>query len=404
MVKWLTPEIITPDTTINAQSGSCVDIDGNYIIVGAENSDCIATDAGAAFIIERNKDGTFETKALVQSETDESSQFGTAVSISGSYCAVGAARDDCTCTESGRVFLFRRNKDGEWKQFAILERPSEAGGPEAGAFFGTSVSLSGSYLAVGSFSDDYLCTNGGEVYIYKIDKDDNVIFDKLFTSADIPGPVDSDENFGNSVSLSGNYLVVGAPGSDDLCADNGNAYVFEKDGDGNWGKGIRLVQNPSSIGDGHVFGESVSVSGSYCAVGCPASDSPGGSDGSVDIFERNKDGDWNRVKTLYVPDEYDGTSVAFGNSVAISGGYLLVGAPYTDCTESNSGEVFFYSRDKDGEWNYGGALSKPSDAVQSGGLFGEIVAISDNFAVVGAESIDSPNNESGIAVFYQAEK
>ena len=161
----------------------------------------------------------------------------------------------------------------------------------------------------------------------------------------------------------------------------------------------------SSLEENGFYGSAVAISGNYCAVGGPIIDSPGSGDGIVDVFERNSVGVWNRVTTLTVPSNYDGTSVQFGESVSLSGNYLLVGAPQTNCTAANTGEVFFYSRDEGGGWTFRTALTKPDYAItQSGSFFGDACAISGNFAVVGSELYDSPATDSGLAVFYQGNK
>ena len=408
MVKWSNPQDINPDTATGSESGSEVDISGNYIIVGAEDSDCVSTDAGSAFIIERKKDGSFVTKRLTQSNPDGASEFGSTVSISGNYCVVGAFTDNNECTtptaDFGSAYIFKRNKKGEWKELIKLTQPTEQ--LEDG--FGFSVSISGCYVAVGAPSAEPDCTdcttaNFGAVFIYEIDKDDNVTLIKTLGDSDLPESLTVGANLGQSVQLSDNYLIVGAVLGDINCTNSGDAYVFERNGDGVWEKGKNLT--PSILEGGGGYGSAVAISGNYCAVGGSFIDSPGSGDGIVDVFERNSVGVWNRVTTLTVPSNYDGTSVQFGNSVSLSGNYLLVGATNTDCTAANTGEVFFYSRDEGGGWTFRTALTKPDYAeTQANSFFGDACAISGNFAVVGSELYDSPATDSGLAVFYQGNK
>ena len=115
------------------QFGNSVAISGNYAIVGAELGDHKAWeywyDEGAAYIFERNSDGTWgkrfrgetyrtETKKLVTGDYIGSVAdwyFGHSVAISGNYAIVGEYGRD-NPNDSGRAYIFERNSDGDWEE------------------------------------------------------------------------------------------------------------------------------------------------------------------------------------------------------------------------------------------------------------------------------------------------
>ena len=110
----------------------------------------------------------------------------------------------------------------------------------------------------------------------------------------------ADDQFGTSVSVSGSYSIVGAPNEDhdtsgsSFLSNSGAAYIFEKDAFGNWVQQQKLVASDRAKLD--QFGFSVSISGDYAVVGAIEDDAPGGhhlsSDGAgaVYVFHRNASG------------------------------------------------------------------------------------------------------------------
>ena len=117
-------------------------------------------------------------------------------------------------------------------------------------------------------------------------------------------------------------MVIGVDADDVNGGNSGSAYVFERDGFGNWSEVQKLTASDGAVNDR--FGGSVSISGDYAMIGAYGDDD---SAGSAYIFDRNGAGVWSEVGKLTASDraEFD----RFGGSVLISGNTLLVGA-YTD--------------------------------------------------------------------------
>ena len=135
---------------------------------------------------------------------------------------------------------------------------------------------------------------------------------------------------GYSVGLSGDYAVAGAQYVDDGGTNRGAAYVFERNygGNNNWGQVAKLVA--SDAADSDIFGRSVAIDGDYVVVGAFLEDGGGTDRGAAYVFYRNQGGtdNWGEVAKLTASDAQDGDE--FGNSVAIDGDYVVVGALFGD--------------------------------------------------------------------------
>jgi len=127
--------------------------------------------------------------------------------------------------------------------------------------------------------------------------------------------------FGFSVAVSGNTMVVGAPDDD---VRTGSAYVFTGSGDG-WSEAAKLAASDGDTND--IFGNSVAVSGATIVIGARFDDDNGSNSGSVYVFTRSGDG-WSEAAKLTASD--GDVDDSFGFSVAISGSTIVVGAPRDD--------------------------------------------------------------------------
>ena len=199
-------------------------------------------------------------------------------------------------------------------------------------------------------------------------------------------------SFGQSVSLRGDTLLVGASG--DLPA--GTVWVRERDqgGAGAWGEVIGLEPSNTTLGSGW-FGYSVAMSGDWVVVGEPAT-SPGG---TVSIFHRNQGGAgaWGLVQERVVPgalfDDW------LGWSVAIDGDTLVAGMPNDGVNGFLSGSAHVFRRDQGGQNNWGEvAMLVPGDG-QALNQFGYAVSINGNRIVVGA--IDTNVPRPGAAYVFE---
>ncbi|MCX5635489.1 MAG: FG-GAP repeat protein [Planctomycetota bacterium] len=166
-------------------------------------------------------DTWLERQKLLASDGTAGILFGRSVSISGNYAIVGASSDDDNGGDSGSAYIF--NRDGtNWVQQQKLTASDGAASDQ----FGYSVSISGDYAIVGAYGDDDKGSASGSAYIFKRDGTSWVQQQKLLASADGA----TNDYFGRSVSISGDYAIAGAYGDDDKGSCSGSAYIFKRDG------------------------------------------------------------------------------------------------------------------------------------------------------------------------------
>ena len=261
--------------------------------------------------------------------------------------------------------------------------------------FGYSGSISESYAIVGAYrEDDAGGSDSGKAYIYSTSTG------ALLYTLDNPNPyaTSASDSFGYSVSISDNYAIVGAYGEGDAGGvASGKAYIYST----STGSLLYTLDNPNAYSTSAVdfFGFSVSISESYAIVGAyREGDAGGASSGKAYIYSTSTG---SLLYTLDNPNAY-GTSAYdyFGYSVAISDNYAIVGVfPENDASGASSGKAYIYSTST-GSLLY--TLDNPNPyGTSDSDFFGYSVAISDNYAIVGAyNEDDAGGNESGKAYIY----
>ena len=202
------------------------------------------------------------------------------------------------------------------KSFAITEFKLLASDGTAEDAFGVSVSISGDVALVGAENDDDKGTDSGSAYVFRWNGSSWVQEQKLLASDGA-----ADDEFGVSVSISGDVALVGAEGNDDDGSDSGSAYVFRWNGS-SWVEEQKLLASDGATDD--FFGNSVSISGDVALVGASGNDDNGLFSGSAYVFRWNGSS-WVEEQKLVASDGAENDALGF--SVSISGGVALVGAP-----------------------------------------------------------------------------
>lgn len=277
-------------------------VSGNLVVVGAsfESSSAIGVDgnesdnsagaSGAAYVFERTNGLWSQQAYLKASNTDQGDRFGSAVAISGELLVVGAASEDGnemgvnvdgtgnSRTDSGAAYVFGRSS-GIWSQEAYLK----ASNADVHDAFGTSVALSSNILIVGAVNESSSATgvNGNESSdsaskagaAYVFERVSGAWSQQAYLKA---SNTDSDDEFGASVAISNERVVVGARhesssaigvdgnGSDDSDPRSGAAYLFERIG-GIWSQMAYLKASNTDASDR--FGHAVAISGELVVVG-----------------------------------------------------------------------------------------------------------------------------------------
>lgn len=206
------------------------------------------------------------------------------------------------------------------------------------------------------------------------------------------GDVQEDARFGRTLSLHGDTLAVGAPKEDAAAEESGAVYVFEKGSSAQWAQVAKLVPSDAEAWD-H-FGRGLAVEDQVLVAGARHDDDLGTSSGSAYVFTRTSDGNWTEAEKLLAWDGAPGDRL--GRSVAIENNLVLVGAQSDDAPEDDSGSVYTFQQSEDGSWNDGTKLV-PSDSERND-LFGNALSMDGDTAVIGAY-FDSEGDASGGAAY-----
>ncbi len=268
----------------------------------------------------------------------------------------------------GAAYVFSRNRGGpdNWGLVANLT----GAGLHTTDHFGQSVSVAGDVIIVGATDSAY-------------------VFHRNYGGPDNWGRVARLEYLVSSVAVSGDLLAVGSPGG-----RSGRTYVHKRSqgGANNWGQ-VAAIGPPDILTD-YKFGSSVSMSGNLLAVGDPAPGQPG----LAYVFDRRWDGpdSGDRVTVLMMDDAGDG----FGYSVALSGDTAAVGDPWQP---DYAGSVYVFDRDNDRTWSTVAKLLPPAPDIYTTPrrYFGGSVSLCEDALVVG----EKPYQDSaGAAHLFRRDK
>ena len=288
---------------------SAVSISGNYAIVGANKDDIgVKTDQGSASIYQYNGSNWVLMQKITDATGEANDQFGTSVSIAGNIAIIGANLDNVGANADQGSVSIYQYNGSAW---VLMRKITDATG-EANDQFGFSVSLSGNYAIIGAYLDDAGAgADQGSASIYQYSGGDWVLMQKIL---DATGA--ASDQFGISVAISGNFAIAGADLDDGAASNQGSATVFQYNGS-SWVLLQKIMD--ANGGLGYKFGHSVSLSSNYAIVGSP---SPSFFESSVSFYQYSGT-TWQLMQKIKNSTGYGSTS--FGSSVCISGDYAIVG-------------------------------------------------------------------------------
>ena len=267
--------IPTPDIAIKDLFGWSVGIEGDTAIVGAAQDGGQGKNQGAGIgqgpgfvhvYVNKGKDWPKQT-TLKADDGVANDRFGTSVSISGETVIVGSPKSDLEAggEDAGAVYVFVRNGE-RWKQQAKFTASDVADGDQFGFF----VSLDGDMAIVGAFSDDDAGSKSGAAYIF-VRNGETWTEEAKLTASD----ADKGDNFGISVDISAGVstsAIVGAHQDDDAGSKSGSAYIFRRNTDSTWTEQAKLTASDADAGDR--FGYAVAIDVNRAVVGAPWADQP----------------------------------------------------------------------------------------------------------------------------------
>ncbi|OWY70172.1 hypothetical protein B7486_17095 [cyanobacterium TDX16] len=431
------------NTGIGDVFGNSVAISGNTLVVGAyqeasnatgvngNQADNSASGAGAVYVFVRSGTTWSQQAYLKASNTELSDNFGWSVAVSGDTIVVGALREDSNATgvngnqadnsfsSAGAAYVFVRDGGGNWSQQAYL-KASNTGQNDG---FGRSVAVSGDTIVVGASNEDSNATgiNGNDADNSAQDAGAAYVFVRSGVTWSQQAYIkasnaESFDGFGFSLALSGETLLVGAPGEASIStgvngdqvnnslAQSGAAYVFVRSGTV-WSQQAYIKASNTGFND--FFGTSVALSADTCVVGAYSEDSiatgvdgnqadnSGFNSGAAYVFFRSGVM-WSQQ--AYLKASNTDFNDEFGGAVAVAGDTVIVGAykegssatgingNQADNSTFNAGAAYVFSR-SGSTWTPQ-AYVKASNTGSSD-AFGVSLAASGDTLVVGAQSESS---------------
>jgi hypothetical protein len=272
----LQARLVASDGAANDAFGGHVAISGDFVLVGAPSADISSRiNQGAVYAFSRTGTTWTQQSKLIALDGAASDTFGRSVALDGITALIGAATNGPTGTSTnhitGAVYHFERSGT-TWTQFAKLNAP------QLDSNFGCAVSISGNSALIGARSEDAgPNTSQGAAYVYQRTSRANWVQQARLTASD---GAPSDE-FGGSVSISADTAVVGASRNTSSISFEGSAYVFGRLGSV-WGQKAKLNGATSIFAN---FGDSVAVSGNTTIVGAPNDNGLSTGAGSASIYD-----------------------------------------------------------------------------------------------------------------------
>ena len=356
---------------------------------------------GAAYVYIKDSNGAWSQQAkLTASDGADGDEFGISVAVDGDTVVVGARGN---VSKTGAIYVFTKPSDGDWTS-TITETKLTATGGAADDLFGASVALYGASTIVVGAPGDQNSVGGtdvstGSAYVFTRNSETGEWSQNAKLTASNAG---ADDLFGNSVGVDDDTIAVGAYGKDgNSLTDSGLVYVFVKSGGAAWAtttETVRLRASDRAANDN--FGRSVAVDGNTIVVGASGDrnmvDGAEASTGSAYVFTRPNTGWANSAGTetakLTASDGAD--SDQFGRSVAVDGDTIVVGAHQNDDDGEDSGSIYVFIKPTNGWTDTTGTVKLTASNAATGDRFGIALALDGDTALVAAPRNDANDDDA----------
>lgn len=353
--------------------GTAIAAYGNTVIVSAtghdydSNRENFVDNAGAVYVYEWVDNAlVYKQKLVAHDQADRISNvgFGNAVAVNATHIVVGAnlfpknGSGTVTARQIGKVWSFK-NENGLWiKERTFVPSVTDelnSANVSINPNFGKSLALSHLVLAIGApgayyGNNEAAITGAGavEVYRYNVDHWD---FERVLT----PSTRGTNDAFGTTIALRDNLAIIGGPApatsttsmnADGIGYTGGAAWVFQYDIP-NWNYTSKIARGQVERVSGDNFGNSVAISGNTMVLGAVAQ----GWDDTGKLFYANAgaayvfkqiNGSWNFEKKIFSPTRQ--AQERFGHDVAIKDDLIWVGAPGTLINSVAVGSAYAFRR------------------------------------------------------------
>lgn len=429
---------VASDREEDDRMGYAVTIDGNWAAIGAYGDDFGGSNPnmGSVYIFEQQGlNNWVEVQKLVASDQDDYDRFGWSVDLSGDFLAIGAygadedTLDANSLSKAGAAYIFK-NIGGTWTEMQILN----ASDRDANDEFGWSVAIHDSTAIIGAHIEDHdefggnYMYHSGSVYAFELGTNgiwaetQKIVAQDRWVDMNYPNGYSGEDladQFGGSVALWGDWMIVGAHHHDYATVgplsgamwSSGAAFIFERSG-GVWTEVAKIQNFDREPWDR--FGYDVAIDSNIIAVCAYSEDeeedgvsNPLTNPGSVYIFERDGGGTWNFEQKIVPDDRSSGDH--FGYSIDIHDTLMVLGCHSDDHDEfasdlkTDAGSAYIFESNG-GVWSQFQKIDASDRAEEDD--FGVSVGISGHTVLVGAQYNDfnavqaDSLDDAGAGYFY----
>lgn len=297
---------------------------GDYAFIAAMRTEVEGHSmAGVVYVFQRVAGTWTQVDILQAPDPTQGASFGWAIDTSGDRVLIGT---NASGDQHGSAYFFHL-EDGAW----VLRGSAYASDPTINAFFGHAVAIQGDMAIIGAYLNSTTALQSGAAYVFEFDGDEWVQTDRL-----APPSPESNDWFGESVAIFGDYAFIGAPNDKILGEFRGTAVVFRLQ-DGTWTYEASLVPNDGKSNDR--FGSEVSMHGGLAVVSNAPLHATAAWPAAY-VFELIGS-TWTQVDRL-APSS--GPNDGFGVSSLINDDWLMFGAPFDNERAARAGAVYIYAR------------------------------------------------------------
>lgn len=340
----------------SAVSGGRLIISDPYQSV-TNSSNLTYTKAGVVYVFEDDGNGNWSETILDNATINFSKSrfFGKSVDIEGDYMVIGANRAyNASNIKTGEAYIYKKGDNG-WEYYQTLT-PSDG---LAYDNFGTTVAMCGDNIIVGATSkgSDSSGEAKGGAYIYtKSTSTDRWDQETILQASD----QQVGDSFGGPLDISDNYAIIGAWKEDgggtytssDEYSQAGAAYLFKKNSDGTWPTTETEIFHAEEMQASAQFGNSVHIDGNVLLISEPdrnLTDSSGDTiqnAGVVHVYELNDNNQW-KLNTTLSESEPTASNTGFGGNIAFDGDTMLISRSNNSVvvdgeTIAYAGEVYIF--------------------------------------------------------------
>ncbi len=329
--KSMTPKIevaklLAGDGTSADFFGYSVGLDGDTAVIGAWGDDDNGGNSGAAYVFTRTAGVWTEQQKLTASDAAGTDSFGLSVAVDGDTAVISSFLDSDNGRFSGSAYVFTRTA-GVWTEQQKLTASNAA----SLEFFGISVAVDGDTVVIGAWGDNDNGNSAGAAYVFARSAGVWTEQQKLTASDGV-----SQDFFGISVAVDDDTTVIAADGGG-VIDGPGSVYVYTRSA-GTWAEQQKLTASDGSSND--EFGISVAVDADTAVIGAHWHDKVGDNSGAAYVFTRSA-GVWTEQQKLTPSDA--AAIDEFGESVAVDGQNIVVGAWLDDDNGDSSGSVYVFT-------------------------------------------------------------